>query len=316
LVHSIIASFARPINIGNKLKSMCKDIVYRYGAKPLRILLVSENVPPQVNGIARRIGHYVDGLRYLGCVVDLVAPPSQYAFNNPWNSTAEMMMIKPETFHAVLAQDYDVVHVVLPLNVSGLWLLAACKVKRALASADPTAHKTALVVSWHCNLAHYLEMYVPDGPARQLFGGLHRICHHNFLPRISDCILTPTKTTEPDLTNRWGQTGQCLTGIDLGSFHPDNKSTQWGQLLMERKHEFLKTTDSQHLIICVSRLAREKNIEELLQAMTQLPNCALWLVGDGNHRCELEQISAQSNAASRILGLPKGQGASRRLCCC
>jgi len=78
---------------------------------------------------------------------------------------------------------------------------------------------------------------------------------------------------------------------------------------MERKHEFLKTTDSQHLIICVSRLTREKNIEELLQAMTQLPNCALWLVGDGNHRCELEQISAQSNAASRVKfwGYQKGK---------
>ena len=118
-------------------------------------------------------GHYVDGLRYLGCVVDLVAPPSQYAFNNPWNSTAEMMMMKLETFHAVLAQDYDVVHVVLPLNVSGLWLLAACKVKRALASADPTAHKTiwsflgiaTLLITWKCTflmvlLANFSEAFI------------------------------------------------------------------------------------------------------------------------------------------------------------
>lgn len=35
----------------------------------LRLLICSENVPPQVNGIARRIGMYADGLRDLGCDV-------------------------------------------------------------------------------------------------------------------------------------------------------------------------------------------------------------------------------------------------------
>ena len=35
----------------------------------LRVLICSENVPPQVNGIARRVGMYADGLRNLGCDV-------------------------------------------------------------------------------------------------------------------------------------------------------------------------------------------------------------------------------------------------------
>lgn len=35
----------------------------------LKVLLCSENVPPQVNGIARRIGMYADGLEKLGCDV-------------------------------------------------------------------------------------------------------------------------------------------------------------------------------------------------------------------------------------------------------
>lgn len=37
--------------------------------KGMRILLCSESVPPQVNGIARRIGMYADGLRSMGCNV-------------------------------------------------------------------------------------------------------------------------------------------------------------------------------------------------------------------------------------------------------
>jgi len=35
----------------------------------LRVLICSESVPPQVNGIARRVGMYADGLRNLGCEV-------------------------------------------------------------------------------------------------------------------------------------------------------------------------------------------------------------------------------------------------------
>jgi hypothetical protein len=35
----------------------------------LRVLICSESVPPQVNGIARRVGMYADGLRNLGCDV-------------------------------------------------------------------------------------------------------------------------------------------------------------------------------------------------------------------------------------------------------
>jgi glycosyltransferase involved in cell wall biosynthesis len=97
--------------------------------------------------------------------------------------------------------------------------------------------------------------------------------------------------------------------MELGSFHPDNKSTQWGQAWMMSKKNFLELTGSKYLIICVSRLAREKGIEDLLQAMEHLPSCVLWLVGDGNHRQELEQIAKNSCAASRVKfwGYQKGK---------
>lgn len=37
--------------------------------KQSSILIISENMPPQVNGIARRIGMYTNGLRDKGCNV-------------------------------------------------------------------------------------------------------------------------------------------------------------------------------------------------------------------------------------------------------
>ena len=63
---------------------MCKDIVYRYGAKPLRILLVSENVPPQVNGIARHIGWALRGrLEVFGLRRGSCCPSLSIRFQQP-----------------------------------------------------------------------------------------------------------------------------------------------------------------------------------------------------------------------------------------
>jgi hypothetical protein len=54
-----------------KVKETSAMINSSLGSKSngLRVLICSENVPPQVNGIARRVGMYADGLRNLGCDV-------------------------------------------------------------------------------------------------------------------------------------------------------------------------------------------------------------------------------------------------------
>lgn len=57
-------------------------------AEPLSVLIVSENVSPQVNGIARRVTHYIDGLRKLGCAVSVLEPENRektWGHTNPWN---------------------------------------------------------------------------------------------------------------------------------------------------------------------------------------------------------------------------------------
>ncbi len=135
---------------------------------PLRILLVSENVAPQVNGIARRVTHYAEGLRDLGCDVDLLSPesvdssgrPAVLPFVNPWNFTAQMFVIRPLYFLTlafVKSLEYDVVHVVLPANLSGLLLLSAFR----LARVWNRGKGPSLVVSWHCNLMDYAKHIIP-----------------------------------------------------------------------------------------------------------------------------------------------------------
>ena len=51
---------------------------------------------------------------------------------NPWNFTARMMIIHPISLFKLLGGGYDVVHVVMPANLSGMFVLAAFKLMRCM----------------------------------------------------------------------------------------------------------------------------------------------------------------------------------------
>ena len=352
----------------------------------LRILICSENVPPQVNGIARRIGHYTEGLRNLGHHVDLVHPQCScedyfkynttssngddmkdtataatasssastkwrrmsrmWSFVNPWNSTAHMMILLPRYIWHLMWQPYDVVHCVLPLNLSAMWLLAAFKIVRCFRgrvynSGDDSARKQpALIVSWHCNINDYISYHTKNKV-------IQRMVHVTFftvlcwmLPFVTDRILTPTKSTDRLLTRRWetkkpttstkttakknhtsttsnekdadtittniDRCGVCATGISLGSFHPDRRLTEDGQLWEKRKASYLQETDRQFLLLCVGRLSPEKGVEDLIHAMKELKSCALWLVGDGPSRSALESLANELQVPVKFWGYQSG----------
>lgn len=275
----------------------------------VKILLCSENVPPQVNGIARRIGHYADGLRKLGCEVDLLHPESGIdkvlPHVNPWNFTARMMVILPLHLFELVNTPYDVVHVVLPCNLSGMWLLAAFQVLRTIQSGK--VKQPTLVCSWHCSMFDYFQHHCPalfrTFGNLAFFGGLCGI-----LPYLSDRILTPTKATDPKVIGMWnGRAGVCRTGIQKGSFSPSNKHSKWGQAWTENKEAFLKEVKCEFLLVCVGRLSPEKGTDELIKAMTHLKGCALWFVGDGPQREQLELLVEELDAPVRFLGYQKGE---------
>jgi len=275
----------------------------------IRVLMCSENVPPQVNGIARRVGHYADGLSHLGCHVDLLQPESGInkvvPHVNPWNFTARMMILLPHHLVHLVNQPYDVVHVVLPMNLSGMWLLAAFKVMRSIYWEDEDSKQPALVCSWHCNLSDYVDLHAPKIFRSSLrFIIFDVLCW--ILPRISDRILTPTKATDPTVISMWeGRSGVCYTGISKGAFSPTNKESALGRAWTERKRRYLSENKCNHLLICVGRLSPEKGVEELIKAMVYMPKCALWLVGDGPYRPELERLVQKFKLPVDFLGYQK-----------
>jgi len=286
-------------------------------------LLVSESVPPQVNGIARRIGHYNEGLQKLGCKVSLIHPHSDYAWamGNPWNCTSQMMVLYPSTALKLLTdwKEYDVVHVVLPLNISGCWIMAAFRLMRffhTVFSGNCDMKHPALVVSWHCNTQDYVLAYfgahMPTFVLKLLSRSMLTLTW--MLAQMSDRILTPTRSTEPLVLNQWhdkkrdvNRAGVCLTGMASNLFHPNNKMTPEGQEWQSLKNDFLKRTGKKYLIVVVGRLAAEKGIDEMLKCMQLLNDCGLWLVGDGPIRENLEKKVKKEKLAVEFLGYQKGK---------
>lgn len=88
------------------------------------------------------------------------------------------------------------------------------------------------------------------------------------------------------------------TGIDLRKFEMPCDPAKLNQL-----RERIGIPHQSKVAIMVGRLAKEKNMEEIISFISRLgnPNITLLIVGDGPHRARLEQYARQSNAAARIV---------------
>ena len=159
---------------------------------------------------------------------------------NTWNFTSRMMIINPIILFRLLSTPYNIVHVVMPANLSSMWILAAFKMSRCIKRDT----KPALIVSWHCNIIDYIQHFS--------IGTLRFVMYMFFfllfgmLPMISDRILTPTKKSEPNLvrlwkrrTNKKERSGVCYTGVNKRDFSPDSIMSKWGQNWLAAKEKFL-----------------------------------------------------------------------------
>ena len=271
----------------------------------MRVLMISESVPPQVNGMARRIGHYAEGLEKLGCKVTLLDPDSDssavWGFANPWNFAARMMVVRPGHFLSLLSgsvfggitPDFDVVHAVMPLNLSSVWLLAGFRLLRGLLGQEAPV----LIVSWHCNLEAFNATIFPN--IVQPF--MKRACYCAFIPiaQLADRLLIPTPSTEPLIREAFGERwGIAANGLMLSSFNPNARFSPSGVEWERRKRETLANTGCTHLLLTVGRLSPEKGVADLVEALPHMPGCALWLVGDGPARPSLEALAAAGVSGS------------------
>jgi glycosyltransferase involved in cell wall biosynthesis len=243
----------------------------------LRIAMVTETYPPEVNGVARTIGLMVDGLRSRGHAIQLVRPRQNghdfaaaapgfeeiLRLGIPIPRYTQLKMGMPS--RSMLERRWQaspphVVHIATegPLGWSAL---AAARSLGIPAATD-----------FHTNFHAYSRHYGAAWMARPVAAYL-RAFHNR-----AGCTMVPTREIAASLRElRFERLRVVGRGVNPAVFSPERRSRElratWG------------AGDATLVALCVSRFAPEKNfplVIEAYEAMRRVrPDAKLVLVGDG-----------------------------------
>lgn len=258
----------------------------------MRVGFFTEVYHPIVNGIVASVDGLACGLRALGHEVYCFAPhvpgyeerdepvfrmPSlPLPTSTPYRLT--LPVVSRRNRHAIINR-LDILHAHSPF-VTG-WM--AVRYARRL--------RIPLVYTYHTQLEEYAH-YVPFEPhaTRRAASTLTRS-----FSNLADAVIVPTASMREHLIDL-GVTVRVEvipSGIDLTQFSSGARSTSLRQSVGVRKGE--------RMLLFVSRLAREKNVELLLDAVraSSVP-VRLVIGGDGPERTALEARAAAYGIADRI----------------
>ena len=253
----------------------------------MRIALVTETYPPEVNGVAGTVARFVDGLRKLGHQVQVVRPRQSHEPSAPadernmatWQLLCKSLPIPrypqlrmglPATRRLVRAwSDWqpDVVHIATegPLG----W------------SAQRAAARLNVPVSsdFRTNFHAYSNHYGIGWLQRPILAYLRRF--HN----ATQTTLVPTDALRNELTaKRFDNVQVVARGVDTQLFAPRRRC-------LELRHSW-QAGPNTLVAIHVGRLAPEKNLGLVFaayEAMRQrYSNMRLVIVGDGPERARLQ----------------------------
>lgn len=249
----------------------------RAAARVLRVSMVTETYPPEVNGVARTVGLMAEGLVRRGHSLQVVRPkqgPQDRAASEPGFEEllvagipipryTQLKMGAPSKARLLLAWQAkrpDLVHIATegPLGWSALSAARALEI--------PVA------TDFHTNFQAYSRHYGFAWLARPVMGILRSF--HN----RAGCTLVPTAELAEALA-RDGYRGLDVVGrgVNPEVFHPSKRCAElrasWG------------ATDDTPVALCVSRFAAEKNFPLVVRAYEAMravdPRMRLVLVGDG-----------------------------------
>ena len=262
----------------------------------MRIAMVTETFPPEVNGVARSIARTVQGLRARGHEIELVRP-RQGAQDRPLEEAGYRESLRPglriplypqlrmglpckgTLMRAWSARAPDVVHIATEGPLGGSALAAA----RALGIPVATDFRT----NFDVYSGHYGAGW---------FAGLARAHLRRFHNRAG-CTMVPTE----ELAARLGRGGferlrVVGRGIDAAVFSPARRSAEL--------RASWRAAEDTPVALCVSRFAPEKNFPLVLDAYRAMqavrPDARLVLVGEGPMAAQLEALGVGVVVARRL----------------
>lgn len=247
----------------------------------MRVTLVTETFPPQVNGVSRTLGELARRLGERGDAVQIVYPDYGDRPNRPDACRVrsislpfykELRLPLPpfgRVHRAIDAFGPDVVHVATEAFL-GLSVL-----RHAGRRSVP------IVSSFHTNFDQYSAHY-GIGWARSLIWRYLRWFHN----RTRETYV-PSRATISDLEGRgFERLVLWPRGVDASFFRPDRP----GRLDVRSAYGW---GPDDLVLTYVSRIAPEKNVDYLAEALAivvaRRPNVRILFVGDGPSREELEE---------------------------
>lgn len=249
----------------------------------MRVALMTETFLPDVNGVVTTLCRLLEYLKAHGHEALLFAPhdaPSSYAGAEivplhgvpfplypsvkctppQWGVSAHLQRFQPDLLH-----------------LAGLMLLGS----------------TGRYVARHLHLP-LISAYHTDFPAYSSHYGLGwmKSGAYRYLRWVHNSgalTLCPSSATLTDLrTHGFRRLRLWQRGVDTERFHPNYRSEAW------REAVGLRTGET--LLLYVGRLATEKRVELLADALAQMDDVRLVLVGDGPARPALERRLAGTSA--------------------
>jgi len=252
-------------------------------SRSLRIAIVTETFPPEVNGVAMTLGRIVHGLLQRGHSVQLIRPRQPDDNSLPSSGLDEVLC------RGIQLPAYKELRFGLPLKfrLTRMWQGKRPDIVHVATegplgwSAVSAARKLQLPVtsSFHTNFHSYTHHYGM---------GLLKTPIESYLRRLhnkTDATMVPTTALQLELQQR-GFKNVCLLsrGVATELYSPAMRSAalreQWGVLPADQ------------VVLFVSRLAKEKNVGLAIAAYraikAQLPAAKMVFVGDGPMRSQLQ----------------------------
>lgn len=265
--------------------------------RSLRLAVVTETYPPEVNGVAMTVARLVQGLRERSHEVQLVRP-RQARSDGPTPASGDDLLL-----HGVPIPRYPQLQLGLParralLRRWSLWrpdAVHVCTEGPLGWSAVQAAHQLRLPITsdFRTNFHAYSGHCGVGWLARPILSYLRKF--HNRCDRT----MVPTERLAAELGGL-GFAGLAVVGrgVDRSRFDPAHRSA-------ELRREWLAAEDTP-VALYVGRLAAEKNLGLVLEAHAAMravrPDSRLVFVGDGPERGALQARCPQATFAGMQTG--------------
>ena len=251
----------------------------------MRIALVTETYPPEINGVAMTTGRFVDALAARGHTLHLCRP--RQGHDDRAHSSAR---IEEALFAGFPIPGYPQLRMGLPARArfESLWRKWRPDVVQIItegplgASALRAARRLGIPAGsdFHTHFPIYSRHYG--------FGWLRPgvETYLRWLHNASLCTLVPTHELLDELNqNGYRNLAVVARGVDTAQFDPQRRlpalRARWG------------ASDATLVVLYVGRVAREKNIDLVFEAFAQIRSSVadtkLVVVGDGPIRAGLAQ---------------------------